>query len=80
MNRTPASSAPLGAPHTLTSVGGDDRSRQRLAELGLRPGANVTVLRRTAGQGRILAVAGSRVAVDAATANTLMLHIEKDQA
>lgn len=37
---------------------------RRLAELGLRHGAVVEVLARTAGGGRIVAVADSRIALD----------------
>src|SRR5438094_156278 len=40
--------------------------RRRLAELGLRAGAEVVVLRRTSGGGRIVAVEDSRIALDAA--------------
>jgi ferrous iron transport protein A len=36
---------------------------RRLAELGLRPGTVVTVLRRTAGGGRVVAVGAARVAL-----------------
>jgi ferrous iron transport protein A len=44
---------------------------RRLAELGLRPGAVVTVLRRTAGGGRIVAVGTARVALGRETARGL---------
>lgn len=44
---------------------------RRLAELGLRPGAQVTVLLRTPGDGRVLAVANARLAVDRRTLLTL---------
>lgn len=65
--------APLDTPATLVAVA-NPAPRRRLAELGLRPGAVVTVLRRTAGHGRIVAVAGSRIALDAATARLLSLR------
>lgn len=39
------------------------RQRRRLAELGLRPGAAVRVLMRTAGGGRVIAVDHARVVV-----------------
>jgi Fe2+ transport system protein FeoA len=42
--------------------------RLRLAEFGLRPGALVNVLARTAGGGRVVGVGPSRVAIDRATA------------
>lgn len=40
---------------------------RRLAELGLRSGARVTVLHRTAGGGRLVAVGHTRIALDRAT-------------
>lgn len=49
------------------------RSR-RLAELGLRAGARVTVLHRSAGGGRILAVGDARIALDRATLRLLPLR------
>lgn len=54
---------PLGATVTLTATDGHPR-RRRLAEIGLRPGAVVRVLHRSAGGGRVLAVGDVRVAVD----------------
>ncbi|WP_162872824.1 FeoA family protein [Austwickia chelonae] len=62
---------PLGVSHTLESVAAIDGARRRLSELGLRPGARLTVLRRTAGGGRIISVAGSRIALDAQTTRQL---------
>ncbi len=41
----------------------DAAQRRRLAELGLRPGAEVQVLMRTAGGGRLLAIDDARVVV-----------------
>ncbi len=40
---------------------------RRLAELGLRAGAAVTVLFRTAGGGRVIGIGESRIALDRAT-------------
>ena len=40
---------------------------RRLAELGLRAGSEVTVLHRTAGGGRVIAVDDIRIAVDRGT-------------
>lgn len=57
---------PVGA--TATIVGADAHPRRRrLAELGLRPGATVRVLHRSAGGGRVLAVGALRIAVDRPT-------------
>lgn len=47
-----------------------DRVR-RLAELGLRAGAEVVVLHRTAGRGRVVAVGDTRIALDLATLRRL---------
>ena len=56
-------SAPLGVPVLLGRADLPPGRRLRLAELGLRAGATVTVLRRTAGGGRIVGVGDARVAV-----------------
>ena len=56
-------SAPLGVPLLLGPAALPAPRRLRLAELGLRPGATVTVLQRTAGGGRIVGVGDARVAV-----------------
>jgi ferrous iron transport protein A len=56
-------SAPCGVPLLLGEAALPAPRRLRLAELGLRPGATVTVLRRTAGGGRILGVGDARVAL-----------------
>ncbi|HEY6795636.1 MAG TPA: FeoA family protein [Kineosporiaceae bacterium] len=56
-------SAPLGVPLVLGNASLPVPRRLRLAELGLRPGVTVTVLRRTAGGGRIVGVGDARVAV-----------------
>ena len=47
---------PRGAPGPL---------RGRLAELGLREGASIQVVQRTAGGGRIVGIAGTRLALGA---------------
>lgn len=61
----------VGARATLTSLRLGAGLARRLAELGVRPGAEVTVLHRTSGGGRILAVADGRIALDRATASAL---------
>lgn len=52
----------------MTTVTGTDAIRRRLSEMGVRAGSHVTVLYRTTGGGRVLAVDGARIAVDAALA------------
>lgn len=58
----------------LTDTASHPGSR-RLAELGLRPGADVAVMRRTAGGGRLLAIGHARMAVDAGTLRSLSVEI-----
>jgi ferrous iron transport protein A len=55
-------------------VTGDRRHRRRLAELGFVPGAVLSVASRSVHGGLILALGDSRVAVDAATAATLVVE------
>jgi ferrous iron transport protein A len=55
--------APLDTPLTLLAVGGAVTIRRRLAALGLREGASFRLLTRTIGGGRIVLVAGSRIAL-----------------
>lgn len=47
----------------MLGVSVHDDLRRRLAELGLRRGATVTCLRGTIGGGRVLDVAGTRIAL-----------------
>ena len=61
--RVTLASAPFGVPLLLGRATLPVARRLRLAELGLRTGATVTVLRRTAGGGRIVGVGDARVAV-----------------
>ncbi len=49
----------------------DPGQRMRLAEMGMRPGEQVTLAQRGVGGARVLAVHGSRIAVDARTARLL---------
>jgi len=52
----------------------DPPQRRRLAEFGLRPGAAVIVLARTAGGGRLVGLGTSRIALDAGTAQRLAVE------
>lgn len=71
--RTPSSvrelqvgqSAVLGEPTVPSAL------RARLAELGLRAGQEVLLLQRAVGGARVVAVAGSRIALDGPTAGGL---------
>lgn len=56
----------MGTPLLITGVHPDHTTARRLASLGLRRGARVALVQRLAAGGRIVSVAGGRVAVDAA--------------
>ena len=58
----------LSAPHT-----------RRLAELGLRAGARVFVLRKTVGGGRVIALEHGRVALDHATCRRIPVNAVTSQ-
>jgi ferrous iron transport protein A len=64
---------PPGEAAVVVDLSRHPRAR-RLAEMGLRPGAEVSVLRRTAGDGRLLGVGPARLAVDRVTASTLLVE------
>ena len=64
MNVISLAEAPLAVPLTLSAV--PDEHAWRLSRLGLRPGAAFAVIRASAGGGRIVSVAGARVALGAA--------------
>ncbi len=55
--------ATTGAATIVREVEGPHPLVRRLAELGLRPGATVTPRHHTAGGGRVVEVAGSRIAL-----------------
>jgi ferrous iron transport protein A len=66
------SSATVGATVRVRSVDlPEPAGRRRLAEFGLRPGALVTVLARTAGGGRLVELGAGRIVLDAGTAAAL---------
>ena len=62
------SATAVGATVRLTDVDLPVAERLRLAEFGLRPGAVVTVLARTSGNGRLIGLGQSRIALDRRTA------------
>lgn len=70
----PLTDAPARCELRCAGLDMPDRTRQRMAELGLRLGAPVRVLSRTSGRGLVLCVAGARVAVDAATAAGILVR------
>lgn len=69
-NRERTTLADVGLGTSAVLVGGptlDARQARRLIELGLRPGATVRVLMRTAGGGRVLGVDNLRIVLDRCT-------------
>jgi ferrous iron transport protein A len=60
---TTLDSAPLGAAVRVAATDVPSDLARRLAELGLRPGAVVRCIQRTAGGGRVVDVDGARVAL-----------------
>ena len=55
--------APARTPLTLRRTEGAPEFRRRLAALGLRRGARLSVVHETIGGGRIVSVAGARIAL-----------------
>lgn len=66
--------APLGEPLTLMRSDANPELCRRLAALGLRRGAQLRLVNRTAGGGRVVSVAGSRIALDRSMLDCL--HVE----
>jgi ferrous iron transport protein A len=64
----------IGACVRLTGVGLTGADLLRLAEFGLRAGAVLTVLGRTAGGGRLVSLGTSRFVVDERTAHGLAVE------
>ncbi|WP_158550717.1 FeoA family protein [Geodermatophilus sp. TF02-6] len=62
---------PIGTSGTLALGGLPRAAALRLARVGLRVGAPVTVLARTAGGGRLLATGATRIGLDRDTARRL---------
>jgi ferrous iron transport protein A len=63
--------APLRSPLRLAQAGADADTSRRLAALGLRPGATLQLLQKTAGGGRLAQLGQSRVAIGAELAARL---------
>ena len=63
--------APEGANVRLTGLRLSDEITLRLPEMGLHPGAVARVVLHAAFGGRVVAVAGSRYAIDAQTAGLI---------
>ena len=70
----PLASVPPGTAGRLDLGGVPRTSGLRLAQLGLRAGAVVTVLARTSGGGRLVAVGTTRIGLDRDTSRQLALR------
>ncbi|MDR1355029.1 MAG: ferrous iron transport protein A [Propionibacteriaceae bacterium] len=66
--------APLHTPLTLVTCLIEPGLRSRLATLGLRTGSPLEVVLTTAGHGRVIGVAGSRIAMDVSVLR--QLHVK----
>ena len=64
--------AKIGEPVTIRKIGGQDRVRQHLAELGFVVGADVTVVSEASGN-LIVQVRDSRLALDRSMASRIMI-------
>jgi ferrous iron transport protein A len=65
---------PVSGRVTLAAPRLDAARTRRLAELGLRAGAEVVVLHRTAGGGRVIAIGDARIALDRATLRAMFVR------
>ncbi len=71
---SPLGGAPLHAPLLLAGVSVDGKSQRRLVSMGLREGVRLSVQQRLAGGGRVINVAGARVALGQAVVNGLLVR------
>lgn len=69
----PLVGAPLGTHLTVVGTPPPGPVAQRLARTGIRAGATITVLSRTAGGGRVVSVAGSRLALGDAVLRQILV-------
>jgi ferrous iron transport protein A len=70
-------SAPLNTHLTLLESEAPESSRQRLSSLGLRVGTRFSLLQKTAGGGRVVLVAGSRIALGAELLRQLRAEVAR---
>lgn len=64
----------MHAPLVLADLSLDGHSQRRLVSMGLRAGARLSVLQRLAGGGRVVNVAGARVALGRSVVNGLLVR------
>lgn len=71
--------APLGAQLLVTRLRGAPDLTKRLGAFGVRAGAQVAILHRTSGGGRVVAVAGSRIALDRSILDSIDTEAVRDE-
>ena len=69
---------PVGTQTTITTTNADAALDRRLHELGLRHGAEVTVVQKTAGGGRVVRTHSTRYALDAQALRSI--HVQHTEA
>ena len=74
----PLSMAATGETSQIIKVGGNDTTRQFLAKLGFVPGASISVVAKT-GEGLIVNVKQSRVAIGSETAVRIMVSVSGEE-
>ncbi|MDR0959337.1 MAG: ferrous iron transport protein A [Propionibacteriaceae bacterium] len=67
--------APVDVPVVVVPAPEGTSAAHRLATLGWRPGAVVSVIRRTAGGARVVSVGGARVAIGHTLAHRLLVEV-----
>ena len=68
----PLSMAPMGEEHTIVRLGGNDKAKQHLADLGFIPGVKVTVLSCLGGN-IIVSLKATRIAISCEMASKIMV-------
>lgn len=68
--------APVGVELAFIRVEGDPPMCRRLSALGFRRGAPVSVVQRVVGGGRVISVAGSRIALGAPVLRQAFAELE----
>ena len=68
----PLSLAPIGEEHIIVKLGGNDKARRHLADMGFNPGEKVTVLSALGGN-IIVSVKATRIAISCEMAGKIMV-------
>lgn len=69
---------PVGNRAVINAATVDATLNRRLRELGLRKGAEVTVMQKTAGGGRVVKVLGTNYALDTFALKHILVDAAKD--